>query len=134
MGVVYVTYFESCSFSGKTTRAQCRETTLVSDLSKRVGLVHELAQWVRTEEGIDDTRYGLGIDEVGWGEHLIVAHIHPLAYGAAHSCQSDRELIGQLLSYRADTAVGQVVNIVYSCIGVDQLYNIFDNFNNVVFG
>ena len=40
--IVNVTNLETCTLTRKTTRTEGRKTTLVSYLSKRVGLVHEL--------------------------------------------------------------------------------------------
>ena len=50
VGVVYVTHLETGTLTRQTTRTQSRQTALVSHLGKRVGLVHELAQRVGSEE------------------------------------------------------------------------------------
>ena len=134
MCVVHVTYLESGTLTRQATRTQSRETTLVSDLSQRVGLIHELRERVGSEERVDDARDGLGVDQVGRGEHLIVADVHSLADGAAHTGQSDRELIAQLLAHGAHTTVRQVVDVVDGCIRVYQLNEIFDNLYNVFLG
>ena len=42
VGVVHVTDLEAGAVTGKTSRAECGKTPLVSDLRKRVGLVHKL--------------------------------------------------------------------------------------------
>ena len=112
VSVMHVTHLESGTLTRQTSRTKCRQTTLVSNLGKRVSLVHELRQRVCAEERVDYTRYGLGIDKIGRGEHFIVAHVHPLPYSAAHTCQSDRELIAQLLADSTHTTVRQVVDIV----------------------
>ena len=106
----------------------------MSDLGQRVGLIHELAQRVGTEERVDDTGNSLGIDQVSRRKHLVVTYVHALTDGTAHTGQADRELVGQLLTYRADTTVAQVVNIVNCSIGVDQFDQIFDNLDDVFLG
>ena len=42
VGRVYVSNFEACALTRQTTRAECRDTTLVRDLRQRVVLVHKL--------------------------------------------------------------------------------------------
>ena len=42
VGVVNISNLESCTVSGKTAGAQCGKTSLMSKLSKRVVLIHEL--------------------------------------------------------------------------------------------
>ena len=84
-----------------------------------VGLVHELRQGVRTEEGVDDARNGLGVDEVGRREHFVIADVHALADCAAHACQTNGELIGELLAHGADAAVAEVVDIVDGGLAVN---------------
>ena len=129
VGIVNITDLETCTLTGETARTQCRETALVRHLGKGVGLVHKLAQRVRTEERVDDRRDGLGVDEVRRLEHLIVANVHALTDGTG---QTDRELVGKLLSHRTDTAVGKVVDIIHGRIGVDQLDEILDDLNNIL--
>ena len=62
-------------------------------LGQRVGLVHELRQGIRTKERVDHARNGLGVNQVGRGEHLIVTDVHTLANGTAHTGQTNRELV-----------------------------------------
>ena len=132
VGIVNVTDLETCTLTGETARTQCGETALVRHLGKGVGLVHKLAQRVRTEERVDDRRDGLGVDEVRRLEHLVVAHVHTLTDGTGHTSQTDRELVGKLLSHRTDTAVGKVVDIIHGRIGVDQLDEILDDLNDIL--
>ena len=106
----------------------------MSDLSQRVGLVHELRQGVGAEERIDYARNGLGVDKIDGGEHLIVAHIHALADGAGHTCQTYTELVIELLADSAHTAVAQVVDIVDISLGVDKLDKILDDGDDILLG
>ena len=105
VSVVDVAHLEAGALTRQTARAKGRQTALVCDLGKRVGLVHELRQRVGSEERVDDARYRLGVDQVGRGEHLIVAHVHALADGAAHARKTDGELVAQLLAHRAHATV-----------------------------
>ena len=54
MCIVNVTNLETCALTRQTTRTQCGETALVSNLGKRVGLVHKLGKRIGSEECIDD--------------------------------------------------------------------------------
>ena len=64
MGVVYVSDLETGALTRQTAGAEGGQTALVGDFGQRVGLVHELRQRVGTEEGVDNRRDGLGVDEV----------------------------------------------------------------------
>ena len=134
MCVVYVTNLETCAFTRKTARTEGRQTTLVSNLSQRVRLIHELTQRIGSEERVDHTGDGLGIDQVGRCEHLVVANVHTLTDCTAHTRQTDRELIAQLLTYCANTTVAQVVDIIDGSVGVHQLDKILDDLNDILLG
>ncbi|MNC44096.1 hypothetical protein D3C75_929920 [compost metagenome] len=64
MGWVYVTYFEACTLTGQTTRAECGDTTFVRNLRQRVVLVHELRQLAGTEELFNRSRDRLSVDHI----------------------------------------------------------------------
>ena len=105
MGVVHVTDLEACTVTGKATRAEGGQTPLVGDFGKRVGLVHELGQLAGAEEGVDNGRQGLGVDEVDGVELLGVPHVHPFTDGTGHTAETYAELVGKLLSNGADATV-----------------------------
>ena len=105
VSIVHVAHLKTGTLTRQTTGTQGGETTLVSHLGQRVGLVHELRQRVGTKERVDDARDGLGINQVSGREHLIVAHVHTLTDSTAHTCQTDGELVAQLLAYRTYTTV-----------------------------
>ena len=129
--VVYVAHLETGTLTRKTTGAKCRKTTLVRNFGQRVGLVHELRKCVRTEERVDHTRNGLRVDQVGRSEHFVVAHIHAFADGTAHTCQTDRELVGELLANRTHTAVRKVVDVVDRRLRVDEFDEVLDDRDDV---
>ena len=54
VSIVYVTHLETCTLARQATRAKGRQTALVRNFSKRVGLVHKLRQRVGSEERVDD--------------------------------------------------------------------------------
>ena len=130
--VVHVTYLEARALTGKTTRTEGGETTLVSDFGKRVRLIHELGKGVRSEERVDDGRDRLRVDQVDRSEHLIVADVHTLADCSSHTGQTDAELVVQLLAHRADTTVAQVVDIIDVSLRVDQLDQVLDDFDDIL--
>ena len=132
MGVVNVAHLETGTLAGQTARTEGRETALVRYFGQRVGLVHELREGIRTEERVDDGRNGLGVNQVGRGEDFVVTDIHALANGAAHTGQTDGELIGKLLAHGSDAAVAQVVDVVHLCFRVNQLYEVLDNLRDVL--
>jgi hypothetical protein len=88
---------------------------------------------VPKNELITDDRC-FGIDQVGWCENLIVAHIHTLPDGAGHTGQPNAKLIVQLFANCTNTAVTEVVNIINFGTVVDQTNQIFDNGDNIFLG
>ena len=131
---VYVTNLETCTLTRETARTEGRKTTLVCYLGKGVGLVHELAQGIGTEESVDNTGDSLCVDQVCGTEHLIVTYVHALADGTAHTCQTYSELVCELLAYSTNTTVTQVVNIIDIGFAVDQLNQVLDNLNDILLG
>ena len=134
MGVVHVSDLESGAVAAQTSRAECGETPLVGDLRQGVGLVHELRELARSEEGVDHGREGLGVDQVGRAELLAVADVHLLAYGTGHAAEADAELVGELLAHGAHAAVAEVVDIVHRSLRVDELDEILDDLDDVRLG
>ena len=134
MGVVHVAHLETCTVAGQTARTQGGETTLVGHLGQRVDLVHELRQLAGSEERVDDTAEGLRVDQVGRGEHFVVADVHALADGAGYAAQADVELVRELFAYGTDTAVAQVVDVIDVGFGIYKLDEILDDLNDVFFG
>ena len=132
--VVHITDLKACALTAQTTWTQGRDAALVRHLAQRVGLVHELRQLVRSEEAVDDRAQRLGVDQVGWREHLIVTNVHALPNGAGHPRESHSELRVQLLSNRTNAAVAQVVNVVHVGVAVHKVQQRFDDADDVVGG
>ncbi len=132
MRVVHVTYLETCSFPGKSSGTEGGETTLMSDFSKRVRLIHELAQLRSAEERIDDGRQCLRIDQVNRVELLAVADVHPLPDGPGHSGEAYVELVRKLLANRPDAPVAQVIDVIDGSFRVDKLNQVLDDFDDVI--
>ncbi len=132
--VMHVAHLETGALAAETSWPECREAAFVGDLRQRVGLIHELAQLVRSEERIDHRAQGLGIDEVRGSEHLVITHVHALSDGAGHTRQTHAELAEQLLAHGADAAVAQVVDVVHIGLGVHQFDKVTDDGDDVLLG
>ena len=132
--VVDVSYLESRTVTAQAAGAEGRHTTLVGNLRERVLLVHELRERIGTEIGVDDTGNRFGVDKVGRRKDLGITHVHTLADGARHTCETDTELVVELFAYGTYTTVGEVVDIIDFGIGVDELHQVFDNLNHVLLG
>ena len=96
-------------------------------LCQWVGLIHELRQLVGAKERVDYRRQGLGIDQLGGGEHLVVTDIHALTDSTRHTGQTDAKLVVQLLARGTHTTVRQMVDIVHVGFLIDKLNQIFDD-------
>ncbi len=131
---MHVAHLKAGTLTREAARAQGRHAALVGDLGQRVGLVHKLRQGVGTKECVDDRRYCLCVDQVDWGEHLVVAHIHALAYGAGHAGQAHAKLVVELLAHGAHAAVAQVVDIIDVGLAVDKADEVLDDLDDVLAG
>ena len=131
---MHITHLKACALTAQSTWTQCGDATLVRHLTQRVGLVHELRQLVRPEEAVDHRAQRLGVDQVGWGEDLVVTHIHALTDGARHPGQAHAKLRVQLLTHRADATVAEVVDVVDVGVAVHQVQQGLDDADDVVLG
>ena len=134
MRIVNVTNLETGTITAQTARTKGRHTTLMRDFSQRVLLIHELAQRVGSEITIDDRRDRLRVNQVGRSEDFVVTNIHSLTHGAGHTSQTNTELVEQLLTYRTNTTVGQVVDIIHLGVGVNQHDEVLDDLNDILLG
>ena len=134
VGIVHISHLKACTVATQTAGTQGRHTALVRNLRKGSLLVHKLRQRIRTKVGIDNRRDGLGINKVGRREHLVVAHVHTLTNSASHTRKTNAKLVVELLTYGAHTAVRQVVNIIHLSVAVNQLHQVLDNLNDILFG
>ena len=85
VGIVYVTHLEASTLTRQTARTQSGETTFVSHLGQRVCLVHELRQRIGAKERVNDARDSLGVNQIHRREHFIIANVHALTDGTAHT-------------------------------------------------
>ena len=130
--IVYVAHLESGAVTRQTAGAEGRETTLVGNLGQRVNLVHELRELRGAEEGVDDRRQRLGVNQVHRREYLVVTYVHALANRTRHAHEADRELVRKLLAHRTYAAVREVVDIVHVGLRVDELNQVLDDGDDVL--
>ena len=101
-------------------------------LSQWVGLIHKLAQGIRSKETIDYTTDGFSVNQICRCEHFVVTNIHAFANSTAHTSQTYCKLIAELLTYGTNASVTQMVNIIDIGFTVNQFNEILDNFNDVL--
>ena len=85
MSIVNVSNGEACALSSKTARSKSGETTLMSNLGKRVRLVHELRELIGTKERTYYRANSLGINKICRTKHFIIPHIHTLTDSTSHT-------------------------------------------------
>ena len=96
---------------------------------KRIRLIHKLRQLARTEELLDDSRYGLAVNQVVGHEGFDFLKRHALLDRALHANQADAILVLKQLTHHANTAVTKVIDVVDLLGYVDavlQVNEIFD--------
>ena len=113
MSRVHVTNFKPGPFPGQTTRPQRGDTSLVSNLGQGIVLIHELRQLAGTKELLDCCRYRLRIDHVLGHQTLRIRHTKTFLNSPLYPYQTDPELVLCHLADRPNTAVTQVIDIIY---------------------
>ena len=131
VGIVYISNLESGTVSGQTAGAQCRQTSLVRQLTQRVILIHELRQLGRSEEFLHCCGYRFDIDQRLGRDLLSIVCGHTLAYHSLHSGQTDTILVLQQFTYRTDTSVAQMIDIIIVAQTVLQMHIVVDGSQNV---
>ena len=134
MGVMYVTHLESGTVTGQTARSQCGETSLMSQLTKRVILVHELGQLGGSEELLHCCSYGLDVDQILKGDLLSVMSGHAFAHHSLHSGKTDAVLVLKELTNGADTSVAKVIDVIILAKTPLQMHVIVDGRKDVLNG
>jgi hypothetical protein len=87
----------------------------VSNLGKRVGLIHELRQLAAAEELSNRGHHRLGVDKVvrhGCRHFLMDRHL--LFDRPLHADQADAELVLEQFSDGPNPAISQVINIIHA--------------------
>ena len=111
---VDVADFESGSLAGKAPRSEGRQTPLVGDFRKRVGLVHKLRELGRAEEFPNRGHHRLGVDQVvGHSRRHFLVNGHLFFDRPFHAHQADTELVLQQLAHRPNAPIAEVVDIVH---------------------
>ena len=122
--------------SCKTARSQSRKTTLVSQTSKWVCLVHELRKLRRTEELLDCSNNWTDVDQRLWSDVVCVLRCHTLTDNALHAAHTNAELVLDQLANGTDAAVAKVVNVikVLRLITCMHCKKVLKSCDNVLFG
>ena len=111
---VHVANFKAGAFATQTAWSKGRQTTLVGDFRKRVGLIHELRKLARSEELADRRHHRLGIHQVvRHGRRHFLVDGHLFLDRALHADQPDAELVFEQFAHRADAAVSQVIDVIH---------------------
>ena len=105
----------------------------MSNFCQWVCLVHELRQCICSEERVNYRRNCFCINQINRSKYFIIANIHTLTNSTRHTSQTNSKLIRKLFADSTYTTVTQVVDIINICFRVNQLYQIFNDFNNILF-
>ena len=97
----------------------------MSQLTKRVVLVHELGQLGRSEELFDSCGNRLDVDQGLRGNVILILGGHTLTNDSLQSGKTDAVLVLKQLTYGTDTTVTQMVDIVVISDAVLQMISSF---------
>ncbi len=114
VGVVNVTNLETSAIAVKTTRPQCRKTTLVRKFCQGVNLIHELGKLATTEEVTYHGTESLRIDELARCDVIAscIAKCHALFNKTLCAGKTNAALVGNQFTNGTHAAVTKVVNII----------------------
>ena len=134
VGVVHVTNVEGGTVTGQTAGTQSRETAAVSQLGQGVVLISKLRELRGAEELTDNGGHGTDVDQRLWGQLIVVLRGHALLDDLLHTDKADAELILELLTHRADTAVAEVVDVIDRADVMGKIEHIVNGSENIVLG
>ena len=98
----------------------------MSQLTKRVVLIHELGQLGRSEELLHCCGHRLDVDQGLRRNAVLILCRHPLADNSLQSGKTDPVLVLEELSDRTDTSVAQMVDIVVISHAVLKMHIVVD--------
>src|SRR2546430_14689130 len=108
---VYVAHFKAGTLAVQAAGTKGRQTPLVGELRKRVGLIDDLRKLAAAEEEVDGAADRLGIDQFSDATKLVgVLQAHALLNGAAELEESLAELFAGQPVDGSQTAIAQMVN------------------------
>ena len=133
MSGMNVTNFKSGAFPRQTAWSQSRQTTFMGNFGKRIGLIHKLGKLTGAEKFVHHRRHRFGIDEIVRHHGFDILQAHFFFNGPFHANQTDTILIFNELANGTNTAVSQMVNIIYAAFthAVLQIDQIFDGCQNI---
>ena len=105
----------------------------MSQLTKRVILVHELRQLGRTEELFHCCSYRFNIDKGLRRNRLCVLCCHSLTNHTLQSGKTDAVLVLKKLTYCTDTTVSKMVDVVIVSNAVFQVHIVVNRSKNIFF-
>ena len=132
MRVVDIAHFEPGPLTRKATGPQRGDAPFVGDLGKWVGLVHKLRKLAGAEESVEHRGDDARVDQVLRREALRFARAHAFANRALHAAEGYGELVGKLLTHRADTAVAKMINIVRPFFALAHFNEVAAGLNKIV--
>lgn len=105
----------------------------MSQLTKRVILVHELRQLGRTKELLHCCSYRFNIDKRLRRNRLCVLCCHSLTNYTLQSGKTDAVLVLKKLTYCTDTTVSKVVDVIIVSNAVFQMHIVVNRSKNIFF-
>ncbi len=129
---MYVANLEPGALTCQTSRPKSRYTTLVGDLGQRIVLIHELRQLTGSKKLLDGRSDGFGIDHILRHQAFRIRHTKPLFNCAFNPYESHPESVFSHFSYRPDTPISEVINVVNGTEAVTDRYQSLEHVNDVI--
>ena len=131
MRLMDISDFESGSLSGKSSRTQRRQSSLMGQFRQWIVGIHELRQLGTSEEFLDGSRHRTDVHQILRAGILIVLGRHPFSDHSLHSGKTDTDLILQKFSDCTESSVAQMVDIIHTADTIRQVEDITHRCNDV---
>ena len=91
--IMYVSHLKPCTVSGKSARSECGKSSLMSQLRKRIVLVHELGQLRRSEELLYSRSNRLNVNQGLRSNFINILRGHSFTNHSLHTGKTDTILV-----------------------------------------
>ena len=129
---VNIAHFETRALSRKPARPKRRQSSFMSDLRKRIRLIHELRQLRRAEKLSHGCGDRLRVNEIARHRCLhLLMNRHLLFDRTFHSDEANSELILEKLADRSHAPIAKMINVVGLADSFAHLEDIVDHIDEV---
>ncbi len=110
---MHITHIKAGPLTAQTARAQSRQGAFVTQLSQRVGLIHELGELAGAKELTQGSHNRADVNEADRRDLILIADGHTLFDHTFHTAHTNAQFVLDQLTHGLDTAVAEMIDIVF---------------------